>query len=190
MRLQLGTVLLCLAVGGKPATPSSAARSSADAPHAAIGPATSTTASDTGWFWFASCARPQRMVLELTLDGRLLKRRTFSACHLVRDRLLDSIQYHTDLMTSFHAPRFLVWKGYRSDADTTPSGIHLDVDIWEADTGPFDKGPPGIVLGVWAAGPDSLYMNTVHVAIFGETDTTELAEGLRVVTKPLRSSSK
>ena len=188
MRFHLPVFLLCLATGSIPVNHLTRSYGSAPTQDSAGAFARRTMPSDTGWFWFTACAQPERIVLELALDGRVLGRRTFAACHVAPDTVADSIQYHTDLTITFRAPRLLVWKGYRTDADTTLPGIQFDVDIWEVDPGPW-TGPPGITFGVTADGPDLRYMNTFHTAIFGETDSTDLAEGLTLVTRPQRARS-
>jgi len=152
-------------------------------PPARSGPVGHTTSStDSLWFWFGTCKDPRLLALEGRLDNRVLLRRVVPVCYQVRDRILDSIQAHTRVTFTFRAPRRLVWTGYRSETgETTSVGVRFEVDIWEA-----GADSDAMTLGVSATTRDTIYMNTLHNAQPDGTDTTELAAGLTIITRPIR----
>ena len=150
----------------------------ADKPSASFSPADD---SDS-WFWFASCDGSDSLTLRVLLDNGALYTRRFKICRLSRDSATDRLQSKTSLAFSFHAPRRLVWWGYRAEeeqAETTATAMAFEMQMWEA-----GADPDALLIGVVAGAHDGLHMNTIHIAHPGASDTTEVADGLLIVTAP------
>ncbi len=58
----------------------------------------------------------------------------------------------------------------------------FDLQIWEAGADPDE-----LLIGVVAEAQDGLHMNTIHIAHPLATDTTEVADGLLLITAPALS---
>lgn len=122
------------------------------------------------------------MALEIKLDRQLLFQRTVATCHGARD---TSAGDQRQIEFSFRAGRPLVWWGYLAEdaehAETTAAGLRFTVQIWQA-----GADSDAMLLGVVAMVGNQLHMNTIHIASPAESDTTEIADGLRVITRPGR----
>jgi hypothetical protein len=144
---------------------------------ALIGISAATGEEKPVWQWFASCGGP-KMVLEVRLDAKVIYTSSFPICHAVeppRDKGFESKR----LEFKFASPRALVWRGYRSDRETTRAGLELDGNVWQAGADCDD-----LLLGVSFMDAEAIYMNTVHIARPFHRDTTQIADGLFVITFP------
>ena len=139
---------------------------------------------DTVWVWNEKCHHPSMIAIRVRLDGANLYRSSIPICRWERRFQKGKSTFR------FTPTRALVWYGYRSDegdstkdvGDTTAANTPYDVDLWQAG-GEVDA----IELGVTAAGPDGLHMNTIQMLWPGKRSQTTLAPGLVLETWPERS---
>ena len=136
---------------------------------------------DSVWVWTSRCQRPMQIGVRVRLDAQIIYTRTIPICRAERG-LADG-----RLTFRFTSPRALVWFGYRSDpdsgrdvGDTTATTTPIEVNFWQAG-GAADH----IELGLSAAAPDGLHMNTVHILLPTSRSETAVATGLVLETWPI-----
>ena len=137
--------------------------------------------SDTVWVWSARCQSPSRIEIRIRLDSSTVFRSHVPICRWNRQMGQGRARF------GFTSKRAIVWYGYRSDeggagkdsGDTTAANTRFEIDLWQAG-GEAD----GIQLGVTAAAPDGLHMNTIHIVKPLERSQTILAPGLVLDTWP------
>jgi hypothetical protein len=144
---------------------------------ALVGPANAQSGGPV-WYWFATCGGP-RMNLEVRLDQKIIYKSSFPLCRAERKSKHSQGQART-LKFSFKPRRAIVWEGYRDEDNTTGSNQEIEGDIWLA-----GADPDALLLGVSFSTPDSIYMNTIHIAHPARRDESEIESGLVVVTRPV-----
>jgi len=131
----------------------------------------------------STCPEPHPIALEVKLDQQRLFQKTVAICYGVRDTSAARLEYQRRVEFSFRAVRPLVWWGYLAEdaehAETTATGVRFTVEIWQS-----GADSNALLLGVVASAGDQLHMNTIHIAYPTESDTSEIADGLRLITSP------
>jgi len=135
-------------------------------------PAGAATPSALGkvWHWYARCAQPRRVEMEVTFGRRQVYSSVFDVCLLERDAI-DPEQPQRILkfnLVSSHRSLF----GERQ-------GEPLEGNVWEAGNDGGD-----LVLGVSFAGRRRVWCNSLHVLDPEKISETPLARGLLVRTTP------
>jgi hypothetical protein len=128
---------------------------------------------DRVWVWNPQCPAPTKVALRVRLDGKTIYTTITPLCRWERKFETGKASFR------FTSPRLLAWHGYRSDRDTTPAGILLAVDLWQA------GGEPDVIeLGYSVEASDGVHMNSLHVLSPVERSTSILAPGLILDTWP------
>jgi hypothetical protein len=133
------------------------------------------------WFWFADC-KSGALVLEVKLDGTLLQNYTIPICQANRDSVEGRAESRK-ISFPLQSSRAIKWSGYRAGSVITKAGHRLDVDLWQAGADPTD-----LLLGVSVSDSQSIYMNTIHIAYPEKPNSTVIAKGLVVTTRPASSA--
>ena len=136
-----------------------------------------TADSDSVWFWFASCGGPV-ITVEVRFDRHMLSQTTTPLCKAPRTSAFQGGEQGA-VSFVFGPGRSIVWKGYRSNHDTTRANERITGGIWE--TGADSD---AVLLGVSFSVRSRIAMNTIHIAHPAKADTTEIARGLFVITYP------
>jgi len=107
-----------------------ATSSPAVCPPALAQPLLTATASDTVWFWFATCDGPT-MRLDLRLDRSLLYTTSVPICRA--DRAGAYSQGSQGKFSFWFQPRrAIVWSGYSDKEDTSRAPQDVEVHVWQA----------------------------------------------------------
>jgi len=118
------------------------------------------------------------MTVEVQFDHHAVSQTSFPVCKALRSSV-NASGGQGRVSYSFAPGRPIVWRGYRSNHDTTRANQRVTGDIWEA-----GADPDALTLGIGFSVPERLTMNTLHVAHPGKADTTVIARGLFVLTYP------
>jgi hypothetical protein len=118
------------------------------------------------------------MLLELQLDRELVYRTSFPICRA--DRSSAFSQGEQGKIALWLAPRrAIIWSGYRDTADTSRARQRIEADVWQA-----GADSAFLTRGVAFMTGKTILMNTLHVARPGAADSTLIAGGLVLVTRP------
>ena len=118
------------------------------------------------------------MKLEVRLDQKIIFATSFPVCRLA-DADAEKGYENKRLKFSFKAGRPIVWKGYRDDQPASTAGQNIDCDIWMA-----GADPTAVIIGISFSRPDTILMNTLHIAVPSEKKSSEIEDGLVVLTFP------
>ena len=116
------------------------------------------------------------MTVEVDFDRHVISQTSLPVCKSARSNVNAAGEQGT-ISFSFVAGRPIVWRGYRSDHDTTRARQRITGDIWEA-----GADPDALILGAAFGVRGRITMNTIHIAHPGKADTTQVARGLVVLT--------
>lgn len=136
---------------------------------------------DVVWVWNSKCPKPIHVSLRVQLDGKTIYAASMPLCRWERQFENGKASFQ------FTPGRTVVWYGYLSDpgdgtkdpGDPTAAGTALTVDFWQAG-GESDV----IELGYAVAAGNQLHMNSIALLSPTETQTTEMAPGLILETRP------
>ena len=146
-------------------------------------PLLSAISSDTVWFWFATCGGPT-MRLDLRLDRSLLYTTSVPICRA--DRAGAYSQGSQGKFSFWFQPRrAIVWSGYSDKEDTSRARQDVEVDMWQA-----GADSDFLTLGVTVMTSKRILMNTLHVAHPNAADSTLLAKGFVLITRPDTAARK
>jgi hypothetical protein len=139
--------------------------------------AETSSASSEGsvWYW-QSKGDGQKMKLEVQLQSKTIFTTTFSVAQASRSAIPKK-SYARKIRFSFKPEQSIVWKGYRDEDFVSPAKQRIECDIWMASA---DSNM--VILGVSFARPDTILMNTVHLASPTTEARSEITDGLVVVT--------
>ena len=126
-------------------------------------------AGDEVWVWFAKCEKPRQVVLEMTLDDRLVHRSQFPACFTQRAEI---DQKRVEFPLSPRKSQF-----------GEPAGSALEVNVWEA-----GGETNGMMLGVSFMSTQRVWLNTLHFAAIDRPSSRILAPGIVVKTYPVENA--
>lgn len=142
--------------------------------------ASGSSAEQAVWIWGKECSSG-RVLLEVSLDGRVLHRGTYPIC-----RQLPATAPPDDepIVTKFTAPR-----GFRTGRDSgfglsMTKGTQVEVNLWRA-----GADADAMVLGVSLLAKDHVFVNTIHLAWPDKPSRSEILRGLVVRTTPLHPAS-
>ncbi len=134
-------------------------------------------ATDTGWYWFATCGGPS-MTLELEFDTVTVYRASFPICR-ASTRSAATQGQGARIEFRFQSGRPIAWSGYRDAVDTTRNGEVIEANVWLA-----GADPEAMILGLTFMRSHRILMNTVHIAHPPTIDSTVVAPGIVVRTSP------
>lgn len=129
-----------------------------------------TLTSDKVWHWYAHCAQPRRVEIDVILDRRRVYSSVSVACLLASDAIDDG-----------HEQRILKFNlvSSRRSLFGERQGEVLEGNIWEA-----GRDPIGLVLGVSFSGRRQVWCNRLRPLDLGKISELRLARGLSVRTIP------
>ncbi len=131
------------------------------------------------WRWFATCARPNMMALEVRVEGRPVYQTSFWMCRENADGEFTR-QGNPIIVFRFKAGREIVWAGYKENDDRTDATQEIEGNIWEAGGATF-----GLLLGASFESDDTRLMNMIIFAEAQKRFETQITRGLSVTTYPL-----
>jgi len=121
------------------------------------------------------------MRLQVLLDQKVIFASSFSVGRLLRSE--GEKDYPAEKLSfSFKAGRPIKWLGYRDDEPISPAKQEIECNIWMA-----GADPDYIILGVDFSRADTGLMNTLHLAYPTEKSSSEIENGLVVVTFPINA---
>jgi hypothetical protein len=130
------------------------------------------------WFWFATCSGPS-MTLEVRFDKVTIEKVTVPLCRAARGSASSQGQA-ARIEFAFAPGRQLRWSGYKDRNDRTRAGQLLEVNVWQA-----GADPETLTIGVSVMTPETILVNTVHVAHSDRRDESTVTPGLTVATYPV-----
>ena len=138
-------------------------------------PATAVTApkADAVWDWYARCSSPKQIRIEVSLHSKRIYGTTFGICR-------------TNYPQPMKPQRTLVFKiaGPHRSLFGEPRTETLEGNVWQA-----GRDRDGIVLGVSFAGPNQIWLNSLHILDPNKASETVLARGLIVRTQPFERNA-
>jgi len=129
--------------------------------------------NDVVWHWYGSCAGPDSLVFDATLDGQPLYSATFPICKQRRGDIKPDPQQRT---LEFHfnaAPK-------RFRAGSSKEVQPIRADVWESARQPY-----GIRFGISFSIEQQVLLNTTHLAQPKAASRSEQVRGVVITIHPV-----
>jgi hypothetical protein len=133
---------------------------------------------DSLWFWDGKCANGENIGIQVLVDGQMVYRSRFRACHVKRTETLTKSENEAQVF------EFSGGHTFQNEFHTSKKE-KIEGNIWQAGADPDD-----ILLGVSFGAPHQILLNTIHIVEPHKPTQSTLDRNAIIKTFPIRASEK